>query len=285
MDQSVQQQQLLNQLNMQQNMFTGEAFNNPHSSTDFADLMSPFLMGDTSMSGNDDMQEDDDSAQPGQPTPPTANGTASSGTALQAQQAAAAAMYISPELTPQLNPVPSPKGLAPITPSQLMKMDQRPKEVSIAPVPPSLVSPSLKPLLPQGSASKNIDAAIRLAQKSNYQNILEGDTEVLGLQYSSDISTGVEIRRTSHKQAEQRRRDSLKQCFEELKQLLPPVEEKNPSKVIILKKAYEYIEHMQKKERETQALIAKLEAEISASKGVEGGGGKEGGKEGGVAAS
>ncbi|KAJ3055505.1 hypothetical protein HK097_010280 [Rhizophlyctis rosea] len=440
-DNAQQQQHILNHLNMQQNMFSGEAFSQPHASTDFSDLMSPFLIGGANMAVNDDMQEDEDllltplispamtpsidftkmnlaqnevfspltspalhprhtleqlqhlpptslpptirrrdtasssalgserskktplsspyiiprkslsvttaalsphirplrsaglrtskspeaqlppaaqpipstptipeplasssttnpssstntgtpppvpgappapdsavfkvplPKQPNQPTAPFAPVPAQAGLpsqpSLQAQQAAAAAMYISPELTPQLNPVASPKAIAPVTPAQLMKMDQRPKEVAIAPATPSLISPSLKPLLPQGSAGQSFDAAIRLAQKSNYQNILEGDTEMLGLQYSSDISTGVEIRRTSHKQAEQRRRDSLKQCFEELKLLLPPVEEKNPSKVIILKKAYEYIEMMQKKERETQALIAKLEAEIRGSK-------------------
>lgn len=36
-------------------------------------------------------------------------------------------------------------------------------------------------------------------------------------------NSGADIRRTSHKAAEQKRRDSLKQCFEELRKILPPM--------------------------------------------------------------
>ncbi|KAI8802536.1 hypothetical protein BJ742DRAFT_832417 [Cladochytrium replicatum] len=106
--------------------------------------------------------------------------------------------------------------------------------IAIAPSPK--ISPSLKPLLPSGASSSSIEAVIKLAQKSNYQHILEGDTEKVGLQYSSDITSGVELRKTTHKQAEQRRRDSLKQCFDDLRNLLPNVTEKNPSKLHILRK-------------------------------------------------
>ena len=58
--QQQQQQQILSQLNLQQNMFSGEAFSQPHSSTDFSDLMSPFLIGGANMAVTDEMQEDED---------------------------------------------------------------------------------------------------------------------------------------------------------------------------------------------------------------------------------
>ncbi|KAJ3092972.1 hypothetical protein HK102_013762 [Quaeritorhiza haematococci] len=167
---------------------------------------------------------------------------------------------ISPALTPQLLPVTSP-AITPITPAQLMQLEKK-GDGKIAALPGALISPSLKPILPGGQAGKNVDAAIRLAQKSNYQNILEGETEALGLSYSSNLSSGVEIRKTSHKQAEQRRRDSLKQSFEELKKLLPLQSEKNPSKVFLLKKSYEYICYLKTKEKEAEEEIRNLKAQI-----------------------
>jgi hypothetical protein len=79
-------------------------------------------------------------------------------------------------------------------------------------------------------------AHAQLAAKSNYVNILTGHgSTLLGLSSHTIMSaTGsssarvvspapTENRRTSHKAAEQRRRDSLKQCFEELRLILPPI--------------------------------------------------------------
>ncbi|KAI8855038.1 hypothetical protein BC829DRAFT_379061 [Chytridium lagenaria] len=118
----------------------------------------------------------------------------------------------------------------------------------------ALISPSLKPILP-GTATISPDAALRLAQKSNYQNMLEGDSEMLGLDYDGDLSS-----------AEQRRRDSLKQCFDELKKVLPTLPEKNPSKVYLLKKSYDFIVYLKAKEQESDSTISKLQAEIRALK-------------------
>jgi hypothetical protein len=79
-------------------------------------------------------------------------------------------------------------------------------------------------------------AHAQLATKSNYVNILTGyGTTLLGLSPHAILSTtGAasarnslpgpgENRRTSHKAAEQKRRDSLKMCFEELRHILPPI--------------------------------------------------------------
>ncbi|KAJ3216533.1 hypothetical protein HDU67_009318 [Dinochytrium kinnereticum] len=152
--------------------------------------------------------------------------------------------------------------LAPITPSLIMRL-QKPVPMHGSATLNALISPSLKPILP-GTATISPDAAIRLAQKSNYQNMLEGDSEMLGLDYDGDLSTGVELKRTSHKQAEQRRRDSLKQCFDELKKVLPTLPEKNPSKVYLLKKSFDFIVYLKAKEQESEATISKLQAELKA---------------------
>ncbi|BGO94038.1 hypothetical protein NBRC10512_003670 [Rhodotorula toruloides] len=91
-------------------------------------------------------------------------------------------------------------------------------------------SPKIKPLLGSGAAP---DAQSRLAAKSNYENILDGrGPDLLGLPPSmqSELQTNAtpsgataETRRSSHKVAEQKRRDSLKLCFDELRRILPPI--------------------------------------------------------------
>jgi Helix-loop-helix DNA-binding domain len=80
-----------------------------------------------------------------------------------------------------------------------------------------LISPSLKPNWPPTPNSGVVDqeaAAQILASKSNYQNLREGKIASLGMQFSPSIHSGIEIRRTAHKAAEQRRRDTLKKSFD-----------------------------------------------------------------------
>lgn len=67
------------------------------------------------------------------------------------------------------------------------------------------------------------------------------DISALGLSYSSDLHSGIELRRTSHKAAEQKRRDSLKHCFDDLREMIPNIVDKAPSKVFLLKKSFDYI--------------------------------------------
>lgn len=68
--------------------------------------------------------------------------------------------------------------------------------------------------------------------------------------------TSAELRKANHKIAEQRRRDCIKKCFEDIRDVLPNVDEAQPSKLVILQKAYEYICFMQNRE---QALLRELE--------------------------
>lgn len=102
------------------------------------------------------------------------------------------------------------------------------------------VSPSIKPLLPEGSKSTlslifeahtrtNIDSpanlhspthALLLASKSNYQNLLEGN-HLPGISYPDSLSTGLTSKRTSHKVAEQGRRNRINDALKEMQALIP----------------------------------------------------------------
>jgi hypothetical protein len=59
-----------------------------------------------------------------------------------------------------------------------------------------------------------------LAQKSNYQNILEG-INVPGVSYPTSLSTNLTSKRTSHKIAEQGRRNRINSALQEIATLLP----------------------------------------------------------------
>jgi hypothetical protein len=65
------------------------------------------------------------------------------------------------------------------------------------------------------------DTASRLLMsKSNYQNILEGNT-VPGVSYPSELSTNLTSKRTSHKIAEQGRRNRINSALQVMAGLLP----------------------------------------------------------------
>jgi hypothetical protein len=88
---------------------------------------------------------------------------------------------------------------------------------------PLLISPALKPnqhqpLTPiNHSPTTNHEAEHILATRSNYQNLMEGKAAALGIAFTPQIKSGIEVRRTAHKAAEQKRRDSLKEWFDRLR--------------------------------------------------------------------
>lgn len=82
------------------------------------------------------------------------------------------------------------------------------------------ISPSIKPLLPGGATGAEDAASLLLATKSNYQRILEGNT-VPGVSYPSELSTNLTSKRTSHKIAEQGRRNRINSALQEIATLLP----------------------------------------------------------------
>lgn len=63
-------------------------------------------------------------------------------------------------------------------------------------------------------------ASLLLASKSNYQNILEG-THLPGVNYPTELSTNLTSKRTSHKIAEQGRRNRINSALQEIAGLLP----------------------------------------------------------------
>ena len=91
--------------------------------------------------------------------------------------------------------------------------------VHVSPALRPRISPSIKPLLPGGATAEDA-ASHLLATKSNYQRLLEGNT-MPGMSYPSDLSTNLTSKRTSHKIAEQGRRNRINSALQEIATLLP----------------------------------------------------------------
>ncbi|KAI1376316.1 helix-loop-helix DNA-binding domain-containing protein [Hypoxylon crocopeplum] len=130
---------------------------------------------------------------------------------------ASASATQSPQLTPKSS-TPNPRKTPLIAPRGPKK------RASVSAVSPALrpkISPNIKPLLPGTPGMSAEDSASRLlASKSNYQNILEGNT-VPGVSYPSELSTNLTSKRTSHKIAEQGRRNRINSALQEIATLLP----------------------------------------------------------------
>lgn len=65
--------------------------------------------------------------------------------------------------------------------------------------------------------------------------------------------------RKSHKEAEQRRRDCLKTHYQRLRDMLPNLPQRHASKMILLEKAIERIEELERREYAFRVRIAELE--------------------------
>lgn len=136
-----------------------------------------------------------------------------------AKPIAAASASQSPQLGPDsATTTPNPRK----TPQLAPRGSKKRASISSSHVSPALrprISPSIKPLLPGGLTAE--DTASRLlASKSNYQNILEGNL-VPGVSYPSELSTNLTSKRTSHKIAEQGRRNRINSALQEIATLLP----------------------------------------------------------------
>ncbi|CAD0112489.1 unnamed protein product [Aureobasidium uvarum] len=93
------------------------------------------------------------------------------------------------------------------------------------------ISPSIKPLLPEGGLSE-AQQAILLASKSNYTHLLEG-TRLPGVSYPDSLSQGLTSKRTSHKLAEQGRRNRINEAIKEMQTLLPKTKGKGKTEEIV----------------------------------------------------
>jgi Helix-loop-helix DNA-binding domain len=92
--------------------------------------------------------------------------------------------------------------------------------VQVSPALRPKISPSIKPLIRGGTTVNEDTASLLLASKSNYQNILEG-THLPGVSYPTELSTNLTSKRTSHKIAEQGRRNRINSALQEIAILLP----------------------------------------------------------------
>ncbi|RAR09221.1 phosphorus acquisition-controlling protein [Stemphylium lycopersici] len=214
---------------------------------------------------------------------------------------------LSARKTPKLNPLSTPGGPMSGRPSPMLdamstptspafsmtngkkdiKVPRNPKKrnsVSSNLVSPALrpkISPSIKPLLPDGGngATDNTHALL-LASKSNYQNILDGTT-VPGVVYPTSLSTNLTSKRTSHKIAEQGRRNRINTALQEMQALLPSpqlgaipdakspetnAQNSNNSKAAKVESAIEYIKQLKQEVSERDALINKKDSEMDALK-------------------
>ncbi|KAI0175716.1 helix-loop-helix DNA-binding domain-containing protein [Hypoxylon sp. FL1284] len=130
---------------------------------------------------------------------------------------ASASTTKSHQLTPGSG-TPNPKTTSLTTPRVPKK---RPSINSISPALLPKISPNIKPLLPGTPGMSAEDSASKLlTSKSNYQNIVEGN-EVPGVSYPKELSTNLTRKQTSHKIAEQGRRDRINSAIQELETLLP----------------------------------------------------------------
>lgn len=83
------------------------------------------------------------------------------------------------------------------------------------------VSPNVKPLLPDGAGMDSETHALLLASRSNYENLLSG-AHLPGVSYPADLGANLSSKRTSHKLAEQGRRNRINFALQEMQALLPP---------------------------------------------------------------
>lgn len=117
-----------------------------------------------------------------------------------------------------------------------------------------------------------------LASKSNYQNILDGTT-VPGVVYPTSLSTNLTSKRTSHKIAEQGRRNRINTALLEMQALLPSPKlgakdavanspetaaQSNNSKAAKVESAIEYIKQLQKECSEKDQMLSKKDQEVGA---------------------
>ncbi|KAF1958674.1 hypothetical protein CC80DRAFT_514738 [Byssothecium circinans] len=139
------------------------------------------------------------------------------------------------------------------------------------------ISPSIKPLLPDGGVSSDTHALL-LASKSNYQNILDGTT-VPGVVYPTSLSNNLTSKRTSHKMAEQGRRNRINTALQEMQALLPSPDinakdtakspdtggpQSNNSKAAKVESAIEYIKQLQQQCFDKDRLLDRKDQEMEA---------------------
>lgn len=126
--------------------------------------------------------------------------------------------------SPKINSSNGTNGSSRRTPQITSRSSKKRASISVLASPALLprISPSIRPLLSGSGSVAEDTASMLLASKSNYQNILEG-THLPGVSYPSELSTNLTSKRTSHKIAEQGRRNRINLALQEIATLLPRV--------------------------------------------------------------
>lgn len=109
---------------------------------------------------------------------------------------------------------------------------------------PNGTSPSISPNILPKKSSEVSDLSMLLASKSNYQNIVEGNHNQLGLSYPDHLSADLTFKKTSHKLAEQGRRNRINSALTELARLIAPSGQTN-SKANTVEQAITFIKELQ----------------------------------------
>lgn len=104
------------------------------------------------------------------------------------------------------------------------KKRQSMSQATVSPALRPKISPSISPLVPSTGPGMPIlsaeTSALYLASKSNYQNIIDG-THLPGVSYPETLAENLSSKRTSHKIAEQGRRNRINLALKEIESLLP----------------------------------------------------------------
>ena len=117
-------------------------------------------------------------------------------------------------------------------------------------------------------------SALLLASKSNYQNIIEG-THLPGVNYPEALSENLTSKRTSHKIAEQGRRNRINTALQEIASLLPhgktgsegelsisPSGPQSSSKASTVEAAIDYIKSLQEELNMTKEKLSNAEGKL-----------------------
>lgn len=168
---------------------------------------------------------------------------------------------------------------------QLSSRESRRGSVHVSPALLPRISPNIKPLLPGTPGMSAEDSASRLLMsKSNYQNILEGNT-VPGVSYPSELSTNLTSKRTSHKIAEQGRRNRINSALQIMAGLIPEKEglgsteedEKKESKqanaanskASVVENAIEHMKSLKQENVDLKEEVQKLRKQLERFQSVE----------------
>lgn len=151
-----------------------------------------------------------------------------------------------------LKPLKQVKHVKPAKPVKPLK-STKPTKPTLQHIKPSPVihpKPSRHQILP--------DLSLVLASKSNYQTILEGTHSQLGLSYPDSLSADLTSKRTSHKLAEQGRRNRINAALADLAKLLAP-QHHAASKALTVEMAIDYIKSLQMEIHDAKERLAKYE--------------------------